>query len=150
MSRQLHCPRLPGKGHPAPGLTPGRAHWNAATSPVPLDYRPGNGSFRIGRFDKDGMNGNPCREHMIDFNNLILGRHESKIVFMWRAESGAAVLGSYQGIKDGIEAILARNGTTCAQRAILEELRPLARNSDWDFTALKRTLLRSAALAEAG
>jgi hypothetical protein len=87
---------------------------------------------------------------MIDFNNLILGRHESKIVFMWRAESGAAVLGSYQGIKDGIEAILARDGTTCAQRAILEELRPLAKNSDWDFTALKRTLLRSAALAQAG
>ena len=77
---------------------------------------------------------------MIDFNNLILGRHESKIVFMWRAESGADVLGSYRGIKDGIETILASEGITCAQRAILEELRPIARNSDWDFTELKKTL----------
>jgi hypothetical protein len=79
---------------------------------------------------------------MIHFNNLILGRHESKVLFMWKAENGAAVLGSFRGIKDGIEAILAREGLTCAQRAILEELRPIARNSDWDFTALKRTLLR--------
>ena len=80
---------------------------------------------------------------MIDFNNLILGRHESKIVFMWRAENGADVLGSYRGIKDGIETILAREGITCDQRAILEELRPIARNSDWDFAALKRTLVQS-------
>jgi transposase len=80
---------------------------------------------------------------MIHFNNLILGRHESRILFMWKAENEGAVLGSFHGIKDGIEAILAREGTTRAQRAILEELRPIARNSDWDFTALKKTLLRS-------
>jgi hypothetical protein len=79
---------------------------------------------------------------MIHFNNLILGRHESKVLFIWKAENGTAVLGSFRGIKDGIEAILAREGLTCAQRAILEELRPIARNNDWDFTALKRTLLR--------
>lgn len=79
---------------------------------------------------------------MINFNNLILGRHESKVLFMWKAENGTAVLGSFRGIKDGIEAILAKEGITCAQRAILEELRPIARNSDWDFTELQRTLLR--------
>jgi hypothetical protein len=61
---------------------------------------------------------------------------------MWKAENGTAVLGSFRGIKDGIEAILAKEGITCAQRAILEELRPIARNSDWDFTELQRTLLR--------
>ena len=80
---------------------------------------------------------------MIHFDNLTIGRHESKIVFVWRAENGAAILGSFRGIKDGIESILAREGITCAQRAILEELRPVARNSDWDFTALKKTLLQS-------
>jgi hypothetical protein len=53
------------------------------------------------------------------------------------------MLGAFLGIKDGIEAILASEGITCAQRAILEELRPIARNSDWDFTALKKTLPRS-------
>ena len=79
---------------------------------------------------------------MINFNNLILGRHESKVLFMWKAESGTAVLGSFRGIKDGIETILAREGITCAQRAILEQLRPIARKSDWDFSALKKTLLR--------
>jgi hypothetical protein len=88
------------------------------------------------------MNGNLCRKHVINFNNLILGRHESKVLFMWKAENGTAVLGSFRGIKDGIEAILAKEGITCAQRAILEELRPIARNSDWDFTELQRTLLR--------
>ena len=80
---------------------------------------------------------------MINFNNLILGQHESRVLFMWEAENGAALLGSFEGIKDGIEAILAREGITCAQRAILEELQPIAKNSDWDFTALKRTLLPS-------
>ena len=79
---------------------------------------------------------------MINFNNLILGRHESKVLFMWKAENGTAVLGSFRGIKDGIEAILAREGITCAQRASLEKLRPIAKNSDWNFTALKRRLLR--------
>lgn len=80
---------------------------------------------------------------MINFNNLILGRHESKVLFMWKAENGTAVLGSFRGIKDGIEAILARDGISCAQRASLEKLRPIARNSDWDFTTLKKSLLRS-------
>jgi hypothetical protein len=80
---------------------------------------------------------------MINFNNLILGRHESKVLFMWKAENGTAVLGSFRGIKDGIEAILAREGISCAQRASLEKLRPIARNSDWDFTTLKKSLLRS-------
>jgi hypothetical protein len=79
---------------------------------------------------------------MINFNNLILGRHESKVLFMWKAENGTAVLGSFRGIKDGIETILAREGITCAQRTILEQLRPIARKSDWDFSALKKTLLR--------
>ena len=79
---------------------------------------------------------------MINFNNLILGRHESKVLFMWKTENGTAVLGSFRGIKDGIETILAREGITCAQRTILEQLRPIARKSDWDFSALKKTLLR--------
>ena len=80
---------------------------------------------------------------MINFNNLILGRHESKVLFMWKAESGAALLGSFRGIKDGIDTILAQDGISCAQRAVLEELRPLARNNNWDFRALKKALLRS-------
>ena len=79
---------------------------------------------------------------MINFHHLILGRHESRVLFMWKAESGAAVLGSFRGIKDGIEAILAREGITRAQRASLENLRAIARKTDWDFTALKKTLLR--------
>ena len=75
---------------------------------------------------------------MINFNNLILGRHESKVLFMWKAENGAAVLGSFRGIKDGIETILAREGITCAQRAILEKLRAIAGNSDWDFARSRK------------
>ena len=79
---------------------------------------------------------------MIHFNNLILGRHESKVLFLWDAENGVAVLGSFRGIKDGIETILAKESITSAQRAILEELRAIAGNSDWDFAVLKKTLLR--------
>jgi hypothetical protein len=75
----------------------------------------------------------------IDFKNLILGRHESKVLFMWNPENGV-MLGAFLGIKDGIETILAREGTTAAQRAILEELRAVADKSDWDFTALRKSL----------
>src|SRR5262245_50479075 len=57
----------------------------------------------------------------INFKNLIVGRHESKVLFMWDPKEGAAMLGAFLGIKDGIEAILARDGITPAQRVTLEE-----------------------------
>ena len=75
---------------------------------------------------------------MIDFKNLTVGRHESRILFTWNFENGAAMLGAFLGIQDGIEAILAREGTTPVQRAILEEFRAIAGESNWDFTALNR------------
>jgi hypothetical protein len=67
---------------------------------------------------------------------------------MWRTKNGVAVVGSFRGIKDGIETILAKEGTSSAQRAILEELRTVARASDWDFLTLKRTLLRKSRLSK--
>ena len=57
---------------------------------------------------------------MINFNNLIVGRHESRVLFMWNPKEEVAMLGAFIGIKDGIEAILARDGITPAQRVILE------------------------------
>jgi hypothetical protein len=75
----------------------------------------------------------------IDFKNLILGRHESKVLFMWSPENGV-VLGAFLGIKDGIETILARDGLTAAQRKILEELRAVAGKSNWDFATLRKSL----------
>jgi hypothetical protein len=57
----------------------------------------------------------PGEGHMtIDFKNLIVGRHESKVLFIWNPGKGVAMLGAFRGIKDGIEAILARDGITCA------------------------------------
>ena len=53
---------------------------------------------------------------MIDFKNLIVGSHESKVLFTWNHDNGVAMLGVYLGIEDGIEAILARDETTPAQR----------------------------------
>jgi hypothetical protein len=85
---------------------------------------------------------------VIHFSNLVLGRHESKVLFMWRTKNGIAVVGSFRGIKDGIETILAKEGTSSAQRAILEELRTVARASNWDFLTLKRTLLRQSCLCK--
>jgi hypothetical protein len=55
------------------------------------------------------------------------------------------MLGAFLGIKDGIETILAREGITAAQRAILEELRAVADKSDWDFAALRKSLSGSRA-----
>jgi hypothetical protein len=78
---------------------------------------------------------------MIDFKNLIVGRHESKALFIWNLGKGVAVLGAFRGIKDGIEAILARDGITPAQRAILEEFRAIASKNNWDFAALRESLL---------
>ncbi len=75
----------------------------------------------------------------IDFKNLILGRHESKVLFMWDPEN-RVMLGAFLGIKDGIETILAREGTTATQRAILEELRAVADKNDWDFATLRKSL----------
>jgi hypothetical protein len=51
------------------------------------------------------------------------------------------VLGAFRGIKDGIEAILARDGITPAQRAILEEFRAIAGKNNWDFATLRESLL---------
>ena len=49
---------------------------------------------------------------MINFNNLIVGRHESKVLFIWNPKEGVAMLGAFLGIKDGIEAILAETELT--------------------------------------
>jgi hypothetical protein len=77
---------------------------------------------------------------MINFNNLIVGRHESKVLFMWNPKEGVAMLGAFLGIKDGIEAILARDGINPAQRVILEEFRAIAGKNSWDFATLRESL----------
>jgi hypothetical protein len=79
----------------------------------------------------------PIKDHMIDFKNLIVGRHESKVLFTWNLENGGAVLGAFLGIKDGIETILARDGVTPALRTVLEEFRAIAAENNWDFAALR-------------
>jgi L-arabinose isomerase len=78
---------------------------------------------------------------MIDFKNLIIGKHEGRVVFVWNTENGAAVLGAFLDIKDGIEDILARCEITPAQRAILEDLRTLAGRKNWDFATLRESFL---------
>ncbi len=76
----------------------------------------------------------------INFKHLIVGRHESKVLFMWNPKEGIAMLGAFLGIKDGIEAILAKDGITPAQRVILEEFRVIASKNDWDFATLRESL----------
>ena len=49
---------------------------------------------------------------MIDFKNLIVGSHESKVLFTWNVDHEGAMLGAFLGIEDGIESILARDETT--------------------------------------
>jgi hypothetical protein len=77
---------------------------------------------------------------MIDFKNLIVGSHESKVLFTWSIDNGAAMLGAFLGIEDGIEAILARDETTPVQRAILEEFRTIAGEKNWDFAVVRDSL----------
>jgi hypothetical protein len=76
----------------------------------------------------------------INFKNLIVGRHESKVLFMWNPKEGVAMLGAFLGIEDGIEAILAREEITPAQRVILEEFRVIAGKNNWDFATLRESL----------
>ena len=78
---------------------------------------------------------------MIAFKNLIVGRHESRVLFVWSPQEGLAILGAFRAIKDGIEAILARDGITPALRVTLEEFRALAGKNDWDFATLRELLL---------
>jgi hypothetical protein len=75
----------------------------------------------------------------INFNNLIVGRHESKILFLWKSKDGA-MLGAFLGIKDGIDAILSGDRINPAQRAILEEFRAIAGKNNWDFATLRESL----------
>jgi hypothetical protein len=79
---------------------------------------------------------------MIDFKNLIVGRHESKVLFTWKLENRVSMLGAFVGMEDGIEAILARCATTPAQRAVIEEFRAIAGKNNWDFAALKRVTVQ--------
>jgi hypothetical protein len=59
---------------------------------------------------------------MINFKNLIVGRHESKVLFMWSPEEGVAMLGAFLGIK----AILARDGISARiDRGVPREGDPL-------------------------
>jgi hypothetical protein len=76
----------------------------------------------------------------INFNNLIVGRHESKILFLWNPNEDVAMLGAFLGIKDGIDAILSGDTITPAQRAILEEFRAIAGKNNWDFATLRESL----------
>ena len=83
----------------------------------------------------------PCVAHvMINFKNLIVGRHQTKVVFVWNPENGVSMLGAYRGIEDGIKAILAGE-ITPAQRVTLEEFRDVAGKSNWDFTTLQQSLV---------
>ena len=74
---------------------------------------------------------------MIDFKKLVVGRHESKVLFTWNLENEVAMLGAFLGIKDGIETILARDGLNPALRAVLEEFRTIAGEKNWDFETLR-------------
>lgn len=80
---------------------------------------------------------------MIAFKDLIVGRHESRVLFVWSAQEGVAILGAFRAIKDGIEAILNREEITPALRLTLEEFRALAGENDWDFAALRESLSSS-------
>jgi hypothetical protein len=76
----------------------------------------------------------------INFNNLIVGTHESKVLFLWSPKEEVAMLGAFLGIKDGIEAILARDGIIPAQRVILEEFRAIAGKNNWDLATLRKSV----------
>jgi hypothetical protein len=78
---------------------------------------------------------------MIAFKKLIVGRHESRVLFVWSPQEDVAILGAFRGIKDGIEEILAREEITPALRVTLEEFRALAGKNNWDFATLKESLL---------
>jgi hypothetical protein len=78
---------------------------------------------------------------VIAFKSLIVGRHESKVLFVWSPQEGVAILGAFRAIKDGIEAILNRDGISPALRVTLEEFRALAGKNDWDFATLRESLL---------
>ena len=54
----------------------------------------------------------------IDFKNLIVGRHESKVLFIWNLEKGVAMLGAFRGIKDGIEAGIMIKSFRCPRTGI--------------------------------
>lgn len=77
---------------------------------------------------------------MIDFKNLIVGTHESKVLFTWNRGKDVAMLGTFLGIEDGVEAILARDEITPIQRAILKEFRAIAGQNDWNFAALRESI----------
>ena len=77
---------------------------------------------------------------MIEFKNLIVGRHESKFLFTWKLENGVSMLGAFVATEDGIETILARYAITPTQRAVLEEFRAIAGKNNWDFATLKESL----------
>ena len=79
---------------------------------------------------------------MIAFKNLIVGRHESRVLFVWSPQEGLARLGGFRVNQvTGIEAILARDGITPALRVTLEEFRGLADKNNWDFATLRESLL---------
>jgi hypothetical protein len=79
---------------------------------------------------------------MIEFKNLIVGRHESKFLFTWKLENGVSMLGAFVAMEDGIETILARYAITPPQRAVLEEFRAIAGKKNWDFAVLRKVTVR--------
>jgi hypothetical protein len=78
---------------------------------------------------------------VIAFKNLIVGRHESRVLFAWSAREGVALLGAFRAIHDGVEAILNRDEITPALRVTLEEFRALAGQNDWNFVTLRESLV---------
>src|SRR6478735_3604468 len=49
---------------------------------------------------------------VIAFKTLIVGRHESRVLFAWSPQEGLAILGAFRAIKHGIEALVARDAIT--------------------------------------
>ena len=78
---------------------------------------------------------------MIAFKNLIVGRHESRVLFAWSTREGVTILGAFRAINDGIEAILDREEINPAVRVTLEEFRTLAGKNDWNFATLRELLV---------
>jgi hypothetical protein len=82
----------------------------------------------------------PVEGHMtIDFKNLIVGRHESslKSYSYGTLEKVSPCLGHFEESKTESRAILARDGITPEQRAILKEFRAIAAKNNWDFATLR-------------
>ena len=77
----------------------------------------------------------------ISFKNLIVGRHESRVLFMWNPKEGVAMLGSFPGIKTISRPSYPETETLFGGTlAVLEEFHSIAAENNWDFAALREDL----------